>query len=346
MKRLLIKHVGNMGDLVFFIPPILESIKKKYPDSHITFVTAWGFKDKKNNYGLRNQGGFCISLMMTNPHIDQLIHFHEDKTDLNYLTCIEEGVSFPTWSKKYYEQQKNSGAYDSVFELDIGIRQDENPMEHLYRVAEMPEETFSNYKLYFTPQDMQVAKYVMENFPRPRIVLLEGIEGTTTRGWDPGKIPVFEEAVAKTYGAPPIWFGAKHVREYLGRPLTLRENIATLSQCDVAIGVLSGPLHFAAAAGLPTVTLFCDQPLHRAAPAFFLNEYISDDKKKHRTLLGPTGPTYGFLKEGSTQINLTQQEWKDQKYINWTLPGKQATKSCLAVITPDEIMAVLKDVLL
>lgn len=346
MKRFLVKHVGNMGDLVFFVPPILEMLKKKNPGCHITFVTAWGFKDKWGKFGKRNQGGFCISLMMTNPHIDQLVHFHDSKTDLGGSTCIEEGVSFPTWSAEYYEQEKDSGSYDGVFELDVGIRQDENPIEHLYRVANMPEETFSNYKLYLTPQDITVAEYVMDQFPRPRIVLLEGIEGPTTRGWDPGKIPELEKTIEKTYGVPPIWFGAKYVREYLGRPLSLRENIATLACCDVGIGLLSGPLHFACAVGLPTISLFCDQPLHRAAPAYFLNEYIADEKKKHRTLLGPTGPTYGFLKEGSTKINLTEQEWKDQGYVNWSNPGKQATKSCLSVITVDEIMAVLKDVLL
>lgn len=345
MKRFLVKHAGNMGDLVFFVSPILETLKKNHSGCHITFVTAWGFKQKEK-WGKRNQGGFCISLMMTNPHVDQLVHFHETKMDLGRSTCIEEGISFPTWSRAYYEEEKASGGYDGVFELDIGIRQDENPIAHLYRVAEMPEETYSNYKLYFTLQDMQVARYVMENFPHPRIVLLEGIEGTTTRGWDPGKIPVLEKAIEQTYGAPTLWFGSKHIREYLGRPITLRENIATLSLCDVAIGLLSGPLHFAAATGLPTISLFCDQPLHRAAPAYFLNTYIRDDKKKHRTLLGPTGPTYGFLKEGSTKINLTEQEWKNQRYINWSNPGKQATKSCLSVITVDEIMAVLKDVLL
>ncbi len=338
-----------MGDLVFFTPPILESLKNAYPDSHITFVTAWGFKRKMRfggeGWGKRNQGGFCISLMMTNPHIDQLVHFHDIKTDLMGDTCVEEGVSFPTWSRAYYEQEKESGAYDGVFELDVGIRQDENPLEHLYAVAGMPEQTYTNYKLYFTQKDRDVARYVMESFPHPRIALLEGIEGATTRGWDPGKIPALEHAIERAYGVAPIWFGSKHVREYYGRPLTLRENIATLAECDLAIGVLSGPLHFAAAVGIPTLTLFCDQPLHRAAPAYFLNAYIDDEAKKHRTLLGPSGATYGFLKEGSTKINLTEQEWKHQGYRDWSSPGKQSTKSCLSVITVDEVMEVVKDII-
>ncbi|OGY31295.1 MAG: hypothetical protein A3C02_04565 [Candidatus Andersenbacteria bacterium RIFCSPHIGHO2_02_FULL_45_11] len=343
MKKFLIKHVGNMGDMVFFVPPILEAIKKKYPDSHITFVTAWGFKNKYGKYGKRNQGGFCISLMMTNPHIDQLVHFHSTKISLAGALCIEEGKAFPTWNSEYYEKQKNSDNYDAVYELDVGIVQDENPLEHLYRDIGMQDEYFTNYKLYFTDHDKEVAKKVMERFVQPRIVMLESIEGITTRGWDPVKVAQLERAIQAKYGVPPIWFGAKHLHEYEGRPLTLRENIATLLYCDVAIGVLSGPLHFAAAVGLPTITLFCDQPLHRAAPAYFLNEYIADDAKKHRTIIGPTGGKMGFLKEGSTEINLTPNEWKIQKYKDWSNPGRQSTKSCLSVLTVDEVMAVVKD---
>lgn len=343
MKHFLIRHVGNMGDMVFFVPPILEALKKKHPDSKITFVTAWGFKDKYGKWGKRNQGGFCISLMMTNPHIDHLVHFHESKLSLEKTICIEEGTAFPTWNRAYYEEQKKNGDWDGVFELDIGIIQDENPMKHLYQDIGMPEDYFTNYKLYFTDRDQEVAKSVMEHFPSPRIILLEGLDGRTTRGWDPAKVAMLERAIQSTYNVAPIWFGAKYIHEYQGRLLTLRENIATLFYCDAAIGLLSGPLHFAAAVGLPTITLFCDQPLHRAAPAYFLNEYIRDEKKLHRTLVGPNGPTFGFLKEGSTKIGLTPQQWQHQGYVDWNNPGKQATKSCLSVIAVDEVMAVLQD---
>ncbi len=343
MKNILVRHVGNMGDLVFFVPPILETVKRKHPESHITLVTAWGFKDKRTGWGKRNQDGFCIALMATNPHIDQLIHYHDTKTVLDGSMCIEEGVAYPTWSKTYYEKQKASGLYDAVFELDIGIGQDENPIKRLYEHVGMPEESYANYKIYFTEKDLEVAKSVIENFPRPRIVLLESIEGTTTRGWDPGKIPELESRIEARYGQRPLWFGAKFAHQYNGRPLTLRENIATLSYCDVGIGVLSGPLHFAAAVGLPTLTLFCDQPLYRAAPEFFLNQYISQGEKKHRTVLGPSGPVYTFLKEGATKNNLTPSQWASQGYEDWTNPGRQSTKSCLSVITVDEVMTALAD---
>lgn len=342
-KRFLIRHLGNMGDMVFFIPPVLETLKRVYPNCHITFVTAWGYKDKHGRWGQRNQGGFSIHLMQTNPHIDQLVHWHDTKLSLEGTLCREGEQYFPTWNRKYYEQQKQNAAYTAIFELDFGLKPSGNPITEVYAAVNLPEEKFSHYQLYCSDQDREIAAAVMANAPRPRIVLLEGLEGTTTRGWDPHKIPTLTAAVEKTYGVAPFWFGGKYVPEYQGRPLTLRENIATLTCCDVAIGVMSGPLHFAAAVGLPTLTLFADQPLHRAAPAYFLNNYVQNPSQYHRTLLGPSHPSFQFLK-GHPQA-LTPAENASQHYRDWVKPGVQSTKSPLATITVAEVMEVLHDML-
>jgi hypothetical protein len=345
MRKILVKHVGNMGDMIFFVPPVLASLKKHYPRSHITFVTAWGLKDKKGRWGKRNQGGFCIELMMTNPHIDQLVHYHDTALALDGSICEEEGQHFPTWNKEYYEKQKFSGEYDGVYELDFGIGIEDNPMQKMYQAVGLPQESFTDYRLYLSESDKQVAQAVLAKAPHPRIVLLEGLGGTTTRGWDPGKIPGLEKAIQKKYGVAPLWFGGAYIPDFEGRPLTLRENIALLTLCDVGIGVLSGPLHFAAAVGLPTLTLYADQPLYRAAPAYFLNRYIDNPKRWHRTLMGPDALPYTILKSHAPSPSLTPAERTRQNYKDWVVPGRQATKSPLAVITVDEVMAVLQDMI-
>lgn len=352
-----------MGDLVFFVPPALATLKRKYPDCHITFVTAWGYKKKgwkltllpgdswrrrlarKVEWGQRNQDGFSIALMMTNPHINQLVHWHNHHLDLQSTTCCEEGRCFPTWSRRYYEARKASGDYDDVFELDFGLTVIDNPIQKIYEALRLPKETYSCYKLYLTDRDQAAALSVMAHKPRPRIFLLEAMWDTSTRGWDPGKIPVLESAIKKKYGAPPLWFGSRHIPKINGQFLTLRQNIATLTYADVAIGVPSGPLHFAAAVGLPTLTLYGDQPLHRAAPSYFLNEYIVSESRRHRTLLGPTPSNFSFLKSPLAPAPLTPAERRRQNYRTWQSPCHQATKSCLAPITVDEIMTVLHDML-
>jgi hypothetical protein len=332
-----------MGDVVFFIPPILESLKRHYPDSHITFVTAWGFKNKRGVWGKRNQDGHCLALLMTNPHINQLVHWHDTKLSLEGNICIEEGKHFPTWNTQYFEQQKKSGDYQLVAELDCGIPPDKNPMPILYQLVGLPEENYTNYKLYLTPSDLEVASYIIAKAPHPRIVLLEGIENQNTRGWDPSKIPHLTSAIKKKYHVNPIWFGSRHIPEFQGRPLTLKENIATLTYCNVGIGVMAGATHFAAAVGLPTLTLFADMPLERGAPAYFLNSYIKNSKSWHRTLLGPNLPPWYLLKGNSPPPQLTPPETSSQKFKQWLLPGRQSTKSAIAVLTVDEVMSVLAE---
>lgn len=344
-KRFLVKHVGNMGDMIFFIPPVLRALKHHYPGCHITFVTAWGFKDKKGRWGKRNQSGFCISLVMANPDIDQLVHWYSSRLSLEGDICVEEGKRFPTWNAAYWQEQKASGAYDGVYELDFGIGLEDNPMKRMYEAIGRTDETYTNYQLHLTPSDHTIAQLLMDPYPRPRIFLLEGIESSTTRGWDPGKVRQLELAIKKRYGVPPLWFGGKYIPEYQGRPLSLRENIARLTHGDVAIGVLSGPLHFAAAVGLPTITLYSDHPVHRAAPAFFLNTYIKEPQRWHRTLLGPDGPIRDTLKNDHPSRNLTPAEAKRQGSRGWLKPGRQATKTGLAAITVDEVLTVLADVL-
>lgn len=343
--KFLIRHLGNMGDHVFLVPPVLATLKRRYPGCHITLVTAWGYKDSRGRWGKRNQGGFCIHLMQTNPHIDQLVHHHDIQLSLEGTICREDGQNFPTWNRAYYDKQKASGGYNGVCELDFGLGYEDNPIQKMYEAVGLPAETFSKYEIYLTDSDRIAAETIMHTLPHPRIVLLEGLASQTTRGWDPGKIPALTQTIHATYGVFPIWFGSRHVPEYRGRPLSLRENIATLTHANVAIGVMSGPMHFAAAVGTPTLTLYADQPLHRAAPAYFLNQYIQDKHRQHRTLLGPASTPHRFLKGDTPDPNLTPREVAAQDFRDWQHPGRQSSKTGLAAITVDEVMTVLDDMI-
>lgn len=333
-----------MGDMVLIVPAVLAALKKKHPNSHITFITSWGYKDNQGRWGNRNQSGHSLHLLMTNPNIDELIHWHDTRLSLEKKICHEDGESFPTWSKDYYESQVKSQSFDQVIELDFGLAINDNPLQRAFELAKVDKLSSTFHQIYLTDKDKEVAKFVIDKFPKPRIVFTDSLNGIATRNWDPDKIKPLEQAIQDKYHIEPIWFGTK-TPLYHGRPLTLRENIATLTYCNICIGVLSGPIHFAAAIGLPTLTLFCDHPLHRAAPAYFLNPYIKDERKKHRTLLGPNGSKMQILKPTQPYPCLTPAQVKKQGFKHWTKPGRQPTKSCLSVLTVDEIMRVLSDMI-
>lgn len=331
-----------MGDHLFLVGPLLETLSKKYPEAEITLIAAWGYKDTKGKWGERNQDGFCISLMKENPHIHQLVHYHDTKLSLDGNICVEEGKHFPTWNKKYYEQEKVS--YDLVAEVDFGLGIFDNPVKKVYESIGL-NENYTNYPFYGSTSDWKIGTEVARQFPRPRVVFLEGLDGESMRGWDPEKTRLLEKRFKEELGIKPIWFGAKYPKEFEGRKLTLRENIAFAGSCDLAIGVMSGPMHFAAAAGVQTICLYGGQPLHRAAPSYFLNAYIEDPKKFHLTIEGPTCDKPCFLKREKPCKNLSKIERENSGFKNWQKPGNQFNKSCVAVIPVETVFAAAKNAL-
>ena len=338
-QRILLKHVGNMGDHLFLVGPLLEVLARRSPDAEITLVTAWGYRDAHGRWGDRNQDGYCIALMKENPHIDHLVHWHDRKRSLDGEICIEEGKRFPTWDPAWYEQEKRN--YDVVLELDFGLTVFDNPVQRVYEKAGFPDETYGCYPFYGSASDWAVGREVAETLPQPRLLFLEGFDGESMRGWDPEHVRELAARVRETLGTEPVWFGARYPKTYGGRPLTLRENIAFAGSCDLAVGVMGGPMHFAAAAGVPTICLYGGQPLHRAAPSYFLNPHIADSAKHHITIEGPTCDEPCFLKRDRPCKNLSTDAARSSGFRSWQHPGRQHDKSCVATIPLETVYATI-----
>lgn len=342
-RRLLLKHVGNMGDHLFLVSPLLEVLTRRFPSAEVTLVTAWGYKDAHGRWGKRNQDGYCIALMKEHPHVDHLVHWHDSKRSLTGDICVEEGVRFPTWDPAWYERVKPD--YDMALELDFGLSVFDNPLTRVYELAGLSGETYGRYPFYASPSDWRIGRAVAETLPRPRVLLLEGLNGKTMRGWDPAKVTELEEGLKKSYGITPSWFGAFSPRSFSGRQLTLREHIAFAGSCDLAVGVSGGPLHFAAAAGTQTICLYGGQPLHRSAPSYFLNPHIQDTTRHHITIEGPTCDEPCFLKRDRPCRNLSPEEARASGFQSWREPGRQSDKSCVATIPVSTVLAAVGDAL-
>ncbi len=338
-RRILLRHVGNMGDHLFLVGPALEVLARRYPLAEITLVTAWGYKNDRGQWGDRNQDGFCIALMKENPHIDQLVQWHDHRRSLDGELCIEEGVHFPTWDPAWYEHEKPH--YDLVAELDFGLGVFDNPLERVYERLGLPNETDCSYPFYGSANDWAIGRAVAKRSSRPRVVFLEGIGAESMRGWDPAKAQRLEELLTTRLGISLLRFGARSVPSTNGRRLTLRENIAFVGSCDLAVGVMSGPMHFAAAAGVPTICLYGGQPLHRAAPSYFLNPHILDPERHHITIEGPTCDEPCFLKRDRPCKNLSAEAARTSGFQTWQHPGRQDNKSCVATIPVETVYATI-----
>ncbi len=341
-RNILLKHVGNMGDHLFLVGALLEALAQRFPDAEVTLLAPWGYKDAQGRWGERNQDGYCIALMKENPHVDHLIHWHDTALSLDGDLCVEEGAHFPTWNPAWYARQLPT--YDLVVELDFGLSVFDNPLERAYERAGLPGETSGSYPFYGSPTDWRVGREVAERAPRPRVAFLEGLDGQTMRGWTPENVHRLADRLA-VVGITPVWFGARYPQEHAGRRLTLRENIAFVGSCDLALGVMSGPMHFAAAAGVQTICLYGGQPLHRAAPSYFLNPHLADPTRQHITIEGPTCDEPCFLKRDRPCKNLGADAARTSGFQDWQRPGRQSDKSCVATIPVETVYATLMSAL-
>ncbi len=342
-SKVLLKHVGNLGDHLFLVGALLEGLARVWPDAEVALVAAWGYKDRRGRFGKRNQGGYCIALMKENPHVDHLIHWSDRDVSLDGRICVEEGTSYPTWNRAAFEARRHE--YDIAVELEFGLNTEEQPLERLASAVGLHDVQISAYSFYGTRRDWEIGKAVAAEFPRPRVALLEHLDGSSMRSWDPDKVEQLEERFLTELGIRPIWWGADFMPLYRGRPLTLRENIAFLGHCDLAIGVLGAPLHFAAAAGVQTICLYGAQPLGRAAPARFLNPAMPDPARHHVTIFGPTCDEPCLLKREIPCKNLTGEDRARTGFRSWQKPGRQRDKSCVAVIPVETVFAAAKHAL-
>jgi len=340
--RVLLKHVGNLGDHLFLVGALLEGISVAWPQAAVTLVTAWGYKDQSGRWGKRNQDGYCIALMKENPHVTHLVHWSDRDRSLAGRICREEGRRFPTWDRAHFDRVRDF--YDVATELEFGLQIEENPLARVAAAVGLPNLTLGPYPFYATAADWDVGRSVTASLPRPRVALLDGLAGTSMRGWDPAKVPELA-ARFRAIGIEPQWWGARHPSLFRGRPLTLRENIAVLASYDLAIGVMGAPLHFAAAAGVPTVALYGAQPYQRAAPGFSFNPSIPDAARQHLTVFGPTCDEPCFLKRDIPCKNLRGDARTSTGFESWQQPGRQADKSCVAVIPVDTVFATARDAL-
>lgn len=341
-RRVLLKHVGNLGDHLFLVGALLEGLARVWPQTDVTLVTAWGYKDRAGRWGKRNQDGYCVALMKENPHVDHLVHWSDRDVSLDGRICVEEGQSFPTWNRVHFDRVRRS--YDIVAELEEGLEIEENPLQRMAIAVGLPNLELGPYPFYATAYDWTVGRAVAAGLPRPRVMFLEGLAGESMRGWDPAKTSALAVRF-QDHGIEPRWWGVTHTPLYHGRPLTLRENIAYLGQCDLAVGVLGSPLHFAAAAGVQTICLFGAQPYARAAPGFFWNNYLTDETRHHVTVFGPTCDEPCFLKREIPCKNIRGADRTTTGFQSWRSPGRQADKSCVAAIPVDTVFAAAVDAL-
>lgn len=353
MNRILIKHVGGMGDFVILVPPLIAIMRERYPGARIAVLTAWSLtyvkrwrlggrfgvrRPRVRLYGDRAQGGYCISLINAHPDVHEVIHWHDERSAPEGGICTEDGRSIPTWNRRDFEAR--SLGYDLVLDVDaVGLGYEGNPIDRVLVAHGQAPSGFTDYRLPLSDADHAKVAPFVATLPRPTILIAEGIEKREFRGWDPTKLDALRRELRSRYGTEPIAWGASPLPG-VTVPLSLREQAAFAAACDLSVGVLSGPQHLAAAVGTPTVTLYGMHRPERAEIACHLNPYIGDPTRRHRTVAYPGCQYCGPKPSKPCPVAPPNPSW-----VDWQQPGEQRIKSCIAMISLEAVLSSVDEAL-
>ncbi|MFA4967322.1 MAG: glycosyltransferase family 9 protein [Candidatus Margulisiibacteriota bacterium] len=267
-KKILIARCDAIGDVVLALP-VIDNLKNAYPDAEIYFLCAERAKDVVINY----------------PGIKEVIiddissgKIHTFKDLLAYAKKMEEyhfDLYVSLWKERIYtflgylaKIPKRLGPNDKYFSgklYNLGSPLHENALtKHMY---ELNLDLLKPLKINidYTHPDLKIKTKTDPDL----IAIAVGARGAN-KLWPPHNfIPVIkwlnergkkvfliggkeEEAVGEQIAAK---FSSSQVINKVGK-LKLSETIEGLSYCSLFIGADSGPMHIAAALGLPVVAFF------------------------------------------------------------------------------------------
>ena len=261
MKKILVIRFGAIGDVVH-TTIIQQSIKQKYPDSEIHFLTS----------------GFIAPLLESDPNLAKVYSFDNSKKD-DFLYLLQLGFTF--------RKEK----FDIIINLQNSVRNRllnliANPKRIVYRNLHRihaVDAFFNSAKEVFAdiekPEDLnlyiadKIKDYIdskIENYPRPFIVINPGGEHDNARQgriWSVNNWIVLSNKLMEKHGGTVFIVGSKNEKEYhkellkiqssvlFSGELKLDESAALFSKADLFISGDSGPLHMASALGVNTLGL-------------------------------------------------------------------------------------------
>jgi heptosyltransferase I len=305
-NRILIVLLGSIGDVVRALP-LLARIRGAWPQAHI----AWAVEGKSEPvlrahpwlnevivYDRRRaplsflpflrevrRGGFDLV-------IDLQRHLKSGVVGLT--SGARRRIGFGPANTKEYNHLFSTQRIAPQPNLRLKLAQYQAFGDAL-GIAATPIE----FGLRITSEESAKALSLIASAPRPRVAVILG-SSWPSRIYSPDAIVRVIRELAHSFEDSPALFplliggpeearlGASVMRELEGEPglnlvgkTTLRDLIAIFSECTVAFGPDSGPMHIAAAVGCPIVSLWGSTAPERSAPWGFADFAIRGEIPCH-----------------------------------------------------------------
>ncbi len=288
-ERFLVVRTDRIGDVVLSTP-VLESLKSRYPEAHVSMlVSAYAADVLKNNPNVddviiddlenRHRGpkGFSVlvkEVKRKDFDVGILLRPTLRLALLLFLAGIRYriGTGYRFYqvflNRKVYVHRKMNLRHEAEYNLDLLQPLGIGPQKVLPRVYLSSEEEF------FARQTWKELKLTWED----AVVVIHPGSGDSSLNLPPKRFAQVADILAEKTNARIILTGSEKERgladfmkgnmehsviDLAGRT-NLRQLAAILKKSDVLISNSTGPMHLAAAVGTPTVAIFC--PVFAAGP--------------------------------------------------------------------------------
>ncbi|MBU0600469.1 lipopolysaccharide heptosyltransferase II [bacterium] len=274
-KKILIIQTGFIGDVVLTIP-LIETIKKNYPQSFLCAVTLKNGKD----------------ILLYNPYLDEIIIYEKksrDKGLINFINLVKKIrrkrfnlAILPHKSLRSVLIAVFSGIKERVglkkylaylfYSKKIPLIKEDQAIERNLRLASALNCALieKNPHLYLSAKDNEYTDKFLRINSHDYLVGINPGAAWKTKRWVKEGFAEVGNILAKEGKVKIIFFGGpnetslvKEIMELINfKPIiatgktTVRQMISLISKCKLYIGNDSGPTHIAASLGIPTVVIF------------------------------------------------------------------------------------------
>lgn len=244
-KILLIKLLDMGG--VIMATSIVEAIRKRYPQSEITFATSQQYQDILNE----------------NPYLDRLYLCRdyaqgEFYNEINYYRTMTIGLLHKDdWDLSYQLQ---------MLDLPYGCWQTNLHRRDLF--ADLANVKIENERpaIFIKDHHRSRVKSILNTYVRDKKakkILLYATSGAGTEGWDHKKYTLLIKKIRDNYNARIFQISRNSDTDimdkeiiHLKNMLSIKETAALMGLSDILISPDSGWIHMASAMGLSIVALF------------------------------------------------------------------------------------------
>ena len=289
-RRILCIYVARFGDTLL-MSVVLKALASQYPNAEIDFLGhAKRIQVLENLPFIRHLGaiskksaqlkGWCAKLMGRKPYDIAFVWGHDAEL-VDYAKRVSQHVVISSQCN-----QKQANEVDAVIDYPADTlkikEEDDKPLTQW--LLDIPEKSLSfkaqdhTSEYIVIPAEAALAKELLHNatatvdkLPTLIGLVIESHPSAPHRDWPLDKFVELTARLHQQY--PNAWFvvisgglaAAKlkqlkaaadgQLAEFGGR-LSMRESVAIMAELDLYIGVDTGPTLFAAALGIPAVTMF------------------------------------------------------------------------------------------